>query len=61
MVVSAALAEPVTILSSLSRPESWAGGWVDWPLDTDVAPLEPSAGSDFHWAPLPVFRSRECG
>ncbi|TFC94101.1 MULTISPECIES: hypothetical protein [Cryobacterium] len=52
MAVSGALAEPVTILSSLSRPASWTGGWVDLPLDTDVVPVDPGAGGDFHWAPL---------
>ena len=52
MVVSAAIHEPVTILSSLSRPESWNGGWVDLPLDTDVGPVDPTAGGGLHWAPL---------
>lgn len=52
MVISAAIEEPVTILSSMTRPESWIGGWVNLPLDTDVDPVEPTVGGDFHWAPL---------
>ena len=52
LAVTSALDSPVTILSSLPRPASWTGGWVDLPLDTDTEPLDPAAGGALHWAPL---------
>lgn len=52
IVVSAALHEPVTILTSLDQPRSWMGGWVHLPMDTDVDAVDPTVGGDFHWAPL---------
>ncbi|CAN5332263.1 hypothetical protein BH09ACT1_BH09ACT1_27980 [soil metagenome] len=52
LAIAAKLAEPVTILSSLPRPESWDGGWIDLPVDTDVAPRDARAGGTLHWVPL---------
>ena len=52
MVICAAIEEPVTILSSLTRPDTWTGDWIQLPLDTDVEPVDPTVGDGFHWAPL---------
>lgn len=52
LAVAAALDEPVTILSSLDAPASWAGEWVTLPMDTDIEPVDAAAGGVFHWVPL---------
>ncbi len=52
LAISAELADTVTILSSLTCPTDWTGGWIDLPLDTDVAPVDAQAGGDLHWVPL---------
>lgn len=42
----------VTGLSSLPRPEGWAGPWIDLPRDdTDAAPRDATANGRFHWVP----------
>lgn len=53
------LRESVTGLSSLPRPQAWAGDWVQLPLDVDPAASEAEiaasdvvAGGRLHWAPL---------
>jgi len=54
MVVSAAIDQPVTILSSLTRPKSWVGDWVHLPLDTDACPVDQTVGAIFiglRWSP----------
>jgi hypothetical protein len=44
---------PVAGLSSLPRPHSWSGPWVDLPRDDDGAPdVDVTAGDQLHWAPL---------
>ncbi len=59
--IAAELAEPVTALSSLPRPEGFAGSWVlledDQPLGGD---LDVTAGGTLHWAPRhhPGMRAR---
>jgi hypothetical protein len=52
LAIAEKLAEPVTILSSLPRPDSWHGGWIDLPVDTDVEPRDAKAGGTLHWVPL---------
>lgn len=48
-----ALDEPVTGLSSLPRPDAWAGPWVDLPRDdAGAAPQDVTAGGQLHWVPL---------
>lgn len=60
------MTEPVTGLSSLSRPADWPGAWVQLPLDDapspcdpdaapcdpDTGPCDPDAGGRLHWVPL---------
>lgn len=46
---------PVTVLSSLRRPDSWQYGWVDLRRDDDgISGLadHAAAGGALHWAPL---------
>ncbi|WP_101897181.1 glycosyltransferase [Embleya scabrispora] len=46
---------PITGLSSLPRPDGWAGDWVRLPIDTGPPgrPVaDPTAGGRLHWAPL---------
>lgn len=52
LAIAEKLVEPMTILSSLPRPASWSGGWVDLPSDTDVEPRDARAGGNLHWVPL---------
>lgn len=52
LAIAGELRQPVTLLSSLPRPASWTGGWVDLPLDTDTVPLDATAGGSLHWVPL---------
>ena len=42
----------VTGLSSVPRPASWTGAWVELPRDDDGARREVSARGHLHWAPL---------
>lgn len=54
--VAAAAVGPVTGLSSLPRPTSWAGDWVQLPRD-DSAPegyddRDVTAGGRLHWVPV---------
>ncbi|MFE9134755.1 glycosyltransferase [Streptomyces sp. NPDC007355] len=44
---------PVTGLSSLPRPDDWAGDWIRLPLDTgtDLAAADPTAHGRLHWVP----------
>ncbi len=46
------LQSPVTGFSSLPRPSSWQGEWVQLPDDLSDAPEDPTAGGVLHWAPL---------
>lgn len=50
--VRGALDDPVTVLSSLPRPDDWEGRWVRLPRDDDGAPRDPEAGGRLHWAPV---------
>lgn len=45
------LPEPVTALSSLSRPNFWTQGWLELPTDEEPAPRDPTASSVLHWVP----------
>lgn len=55
--LAAALGEPVTGLSSLPRPDGWAGDWVHLARDDDGVDPQPDAGWDIcaggklNWAP----------
>ncbi len=55
MTVAPHLPDEVTGLSSLPRPDGWAGPWVQLPLDNTAGPYD---GADvtaeglLHWAPL---------
>lgn len=54
-VLAARLAEEhvsVTGLSSLPRPPSWEGEWVQLPPDDDGDPRDVTARGHLHWAPL---------
>lgn len=52
LALAARLREPVTGLSSLSRPDEWDGDWIQLPLD-DAAPIvDPDAHGQLHWAPV---------
>lgn len=42
----------VTGLSSLPRPSSWGGDWLQLPSDDDGDPREVTARGHLHWAPL---------
>lgn len=63
LTVAPHLPGPVTGLSSLSRPESWSGPWIQLPRD-DRAPTyagaDATANGVLHWAPLedPGLRER---
>lgn len=46
------LRHPVVGFGSLPRPDGWEGEWVELPPDTAEAPVDPTAGGVFHWAPL---------
>ncbi|HST39165.1 MAG TPA: glycosyltransferase [Conexibacter sp.] len=46
------LATPLTVLSSLPRPERWRGGWIELPRDDAGSGREAAAGGALHWAPL---------
>ncbi|MFM9921309.1 glycosyltransferase [Lacisediminihabitans sp. H27-G8] len=52
LAVASEMDAAVTILSSLPRPASWTGGWVQLPLDTDADPVDVTAGGALHWVPL---------
>ncbi|MBF0672863.1 MAG: glycosyl transferase [Salinibacterium sp.] len=53
LAISAALAEPVTGLSSLERPDEWRGEWVQLARDDEARnPVGATAGGVLHWAPL---------
>ncbi len=53
VTLCASLTEPVTGLSSLPRPASWPGPWVQLPADDDGPdPHDVTAGGALHWAPL---------
>ncbi|WP_027862301.1 glycosyltransferase [Marmoricola sp. URHB0036] len=59
--LAAALDEPVTGLSSLARPSTWRGPWVELPRDDTTEPRhDVTAGDQLHWVPLgdPGLRSR---
>lgn len=60
-VLTRALGELVTGLSSLPRPQDWSGEWVQLERD-DVSPTvsQPTAHDRLHWAPLhdPGLRRR---
>lgn len=61
VTLCASLGEPVTGLSSLPRPASWQGAWVQLPPDDGAsAPYDVTAGGALHWVPLhdPGVRSR---
>ena len=47
------LGEPVTGLSSSTRPVGWTGSWVHLPrADRARFPVDPTAHERLHWAPL---------
>jgi glycosyl transferase family 28 len=46
------LAEPVTVLSSLPRPDDWDVAWIALPRDDTGEVRDPDAGCQLHWAPL---------
>lgn len=53
--VAARLGGRVTGLSSLGRPDDWAGDWVLLPHDAEPRPVsdaDVTAGGGLHWAPL---------
>ncbi|MBM9623910.1 glycosyltransferase [Streptomyces zhihengii] len=58
--IAAHAGEAVTVLSSLERPPSWPGHWVDLPHDAAGTAREPTARGRLHWAPLhhPGLRGR---
>lgn len=54
-LLAAALSQPVTGLSSLPRPDDWAGPWVELADDAVPSPgsrADPTAGGTLHWAPV---------
>lgn len=54
VAVARELDEPVTGLSSLPRPDGWAGDWVQLAPDDDPAPAggdDVTAGGRLHWVP----------
>jgi len=65
VAIAAALGQPVTGLSSLPRPDEWAGDWVRLPLDLpgeggDADALrDVGANGRLHWVPLGVAGLRE--
>lgn len=68
LAIARELGEPVTGLSSLSRPQDWPGDWLQLPLDELPGESEPGAraraehdaGGRLHWVPLgsPGLRGR---
>ncbi|MEH6794522.1 MAG: glycosyltransferase [Rhodococcus sp. (in: high G+C Gram-positive bacteria)] len=58
--IARSMAEPMTVLSSRSRPAGHAAAeWITLPLDVDedsdnASPEDPSAGGVLHWAPHDV-------
>ncbi|MEU9196566.1 glycosyltransferase [Streptomyces hundungensis] len=50
--IAAHVAGPVTVLSSLPRPDSWRGPWVCLPPDTADAPVDHTARGRLHWVPV---------
>lgn len=47
------LNDEVTGLSSLPRPDGWAGEWVELSRDDEAAePVDPTAYGHLHWAPI---------
>lgn len=46
------LRSPVTGFSSLPKPASWPGDWLQLPSDVTHEPCDPAAGGVLHWAPL---------
>lgn len=51
LAVAGRLAEPVTALSSLDRPDGWRGDWVRLARDDGGAIADPDAHGVLHWAP----------
>jgi hypothetical protein len=51
VAVAAQLAEPVTALSSLPRPDVWCGDWVQLERDDRGSIADPDAHTVLHWAP----------
>jgi glycosyl transferase family 28 len=49
--VAAALATPVTGLSSLPAPEGWPGPWLRLERDDDGEAVDPTARRTLHWVP----------
>ena len=59
--LAAALEEPVTVLSSVTRPADWSGRWIALPRDdTQRDPEDVTASGQLHWAPVgdPGLRAR---
>ncbi|UXX91411.1 hypothetical protein N7U49_01810 [Streptomyces sp. AD2-2] len=50
--IAAHVPGPVTILSSLPRPEAWQGPWVALPPDTTDDPVDATARGRLHWVPV---------
>ncbi|MEU8952688.1 glycosyltransferase [Streptomyces sp. NPDC048518] len=50
--IAARVDGPVTLLSSLPRPDEWRGPWVSLPEDAAHDPLDPTARGRLHWVPL---------
>ncbi|WP_460775557.1 glycosyltransferase [Microbacterium sp. GXF7504] len=52
LAIAAASATPVTGLSSLPRPDDWAGPWIDLPMDDGDAAADADAHGLLHWVPV---------
>jgi hypothetical protein len=52
LAIAKASSLPVTGLSSLPRPDSWEGPWVDLPMDTGDAAADVEAHGRLHWVPV---------
>ncbi|MFG2749518.1 glycosyltransferase [Streptomyces xanthophaeus] len=50
--IAAHVQGPVTILSSLPKPQSWTGAWVPLPPDAAGTPVDPTARGRLHWVPV---------
>ncbi|MEV6574284.1 glycosyltransferase [Streptomyces sp. NPDC051577] len=57
--VAAHVPGPMTILSSLPKPQDWTGNWVSLPPDSDDAPVDPTARGRLHWVPVHHPQHRE--
>jgi hypothetical protein len=50
--IAGQLDQPVTALSSLTRPAGWTGDWIQLPRDDQGGtPVDPTAHGQLHWVP----------